>query len=71
MRGHTDVVGELDALTGATVATRSRRRPRPWDGSKRCQRVARPGWMVVVVEAAAPPLPSRLRWRQQRTPLVD
>jgi hypothetical protein len=23
---------------------------------------------VVVVEAAAPPLPSRLRWRQQRIP---
>jgi hypothetical protein len=45
MRGHTDVAGELDASPGATVAIRSRRRSRPWDGSKRCRASrGRGGW---------------------------
>ena len=66
MRGHTDVAGEFDALTGCDGGDQVAEAPRPRDGSKQGQRVARPGWMMVV-EAAAPPLPSGLRWRQQRT----
>jgi hypothetical protein len=47
MRGHTDVVGELDALTGGDGGDKVAEAPQALGWSKRCQRVARVGWMVV------------------------
>jgi hypothetical protein len=59
MRGHTDVVGDL-ALTGGDGGDQVAEAPQAlgWVEAVPARRAA--GWMVVV-EAAAPPLPSRLR----------